>query len=107
MHGCYSHLLSFIFCNEIISQIQGSTQQMIPKFVSITKMEDRHYAGVVLQENGWNLDKAIAWFHEHKNDDEYRHRLKTENEGNAEEHGNNDVSKFKLFLVYNILNLVI
>ena len=57
---------------------------MILKFVSITKMERRDCAGAVLQENGWNFNKAIAWFHEHKNDDKYRHRLKTENEGNTE-----------------------
>ena len=105
MYGCYSHLLSLIFCNEIISQIQGSAQQIISMFVSITKMEDRWYAEVVLQENGWNFDKAIAWFHEHKNDDKYRIRLKKDCEGNTEKYGKYDVSKFKLFLVY--LDLVL
>ena len=102
MFGGYSHLLSLVFCNEIMSQLQGSAKQMILKFVSIAKMdilENIDNAGVILQENGWNLDKAIAWFYEHKNDDEYRRRLKTKNGGNTEKHGNYDISKFNLFLV--------
>ena len=94
-----------MFFNEIMSQIQGSTKQMILKFVSVTKMdilENIDNAGVILQQNGWNLDKAIAWFYEHKNNDEYRHRLKTKNGGNTEKQGNYDVSKFNLCLVNNI-----
>ena len=50
------------------SQFSGSHQQIISQFVSITRIKLRYNAGVVLQQQSWDLDKAIAWFNEHKND---------------------------------------
>ena len=36
----------------------------------------------------WDLDNAIKWFHEHKNDDEYKVGAETEFDSNEKEQGN-------------------
>ena len=41
----------------------------------------------VLQEQDWDLDKAIAWFNEHKDDDEEKDYLQTEDEAAKEKPG--------------------
>ena len=61
-------------------QISGSNQQILSKFVRITRIKSRYIAESVLQEQDWDLDKAIAWFNEHKDDDEEKGFLETEDE---------------------------
>ena len=43
----------------------------------------------MLQRQNWDLDKAIQWFHEHKNDDEYKRGAETEFDLNEKEQGKN------------------
>ena len=45
-------------------------------------MKWRNWAEWILKKVDWNLDRATAWFYEHKNDDEYKDGLKTEDELN-------------------------
>ena len=62
--------------------ISGSNQHMVSQLVSITRMRWRDWAEWILENEDWNLDRAITWFHNHKNDIEYKDRLETEDELN-------------------------
>ena len=52
-----------------------------------------------MQEQGWDLDKAIAWVNEHKNENEYKGILDTEHEIINEKPGN--------FLFNSLRNLIL
>lgn len=76
---------------------------MISQFVSITRLRSRNNAGCVLQEQGWDLDKAISWLYEHKDDDEYKKVLVTELEMINEKPGSflfNSLHNLTLKLVF-------
>ena len=66
----------------MVNLISGSKQYIVFQLVSITRMRWREWAEWILQGVDWNLDRATAWFYEHKNDDEYKDGLKTEDEFN-------------------------
>ena len=48
-------------------------------------MMRRDWAEWILKKVNRNLDRATAWFYDHKNDDEYKGRLKTEDEFHREQ----------------------
>ena len=68
-------------------QFSGSKQQLVAQFVSKTRIKSRNNAEVTLQMQNWDLEKALHWFHEHKNDDEYKQILVTEFDYNEKEQG--------------------
>ena len=43
---------------------------IIRKFQSTTKVKVTEAAVYVLEINGWDLDRAMRWYHDHKNDSE-------------------------------------
>ena len=55
--------------------------------MKITRVKDRDNAEWLLEKEGWNLDSAIAWFYEHKDDDEEKKYFETEIEDDTEEQG--------------------
>ena len=55
--------------------------------MKITRVKDRDNAEWLLEKEGWNLDSAITWFYEHKDDDEAKVYFKTEIEEDTEEPG--------------------
>ena len=42
----------------------------------------------------WDLEKALNWFHEHKNDDEYKRGAETEFDSNEKQQGKTFVLPF-------------
>ena len=68
-------------------KLSGSNQQILSEFVKITRVKSRNNAEWLLEKEGWNLDSAIAWFYEHKDDDEEKKYFKTEIEDDTEEQG--------------------
>ena len=62
--------------------ISGSKQYIVFQLVSITRMMRRDWAEWILKKVNRNLDRATAWFYDHKNDDEYKDGLETEDEFN-------------------------
>ena len=68
-------------------QFSGSKQQLVSQFVASTRMINRKNAQEALQMQNWDLDKAIHWFHEHKNDDEYKDGAETEFDSDEKEQG--------------------
>ena len=40
-----------------------------------------------MEKEGWNLDSAITWFYEHKDDDEAKEYFEKEIEDDTEEQG--------------------
>ena len=68
-------------------QFSGSKQHLVSQFVASTRIINRNNAQIALQMQNWDLDKAIHWFHEHKNDDEYKHGAETEFDSNEKEQG--------------------
>ena len=42
----------------------------------------------------WDLEKALNWFHEHKNDDEYKRGAETEFDSNEKQPGKTFVLPF-------------
>ena len=58
------------------------------QFVRITKIRKWDVAQNIFDQNpSFDLETAIAWFYQNKNDDEYREDLKTEDEFYEEEQG--------------------
>ena len=62
-------------------------------------------AETVLKMQGWDLEKSIAWFYEHKDDDEYYKKcFETDNEDNTNIQGKSFVSypqhSLKIWYVY-------
>ena len=55
--------------------------------MKITKVKSRNNAEWLLEEERWNLDSAIAWFYEHKDDDDKKEYFETEIEEGTEEQG--------------------
>ena len=55
--------------------------------MSITRIKDRAQAQDILEDEDWDLDSSIDWFHQHKDDDEWKEWLKTEDECNLEQTG--------------------
>ena len=82
---CSSNFIRYIK----IFQFPGSKQQLVSQFVASTRMINRKNAQEALQMQNWDLDKAIQWFHEHKNDDEYKRGAETEFDLNEKEQGKN------------------
>ena len=68
---------------------------MFLKFFSISNVENkcitnikrRDVADKLFDERSLGLEDAIAWFYEHKNDDEFKDALKTVDELEEEEQG--------------------
>ena len=75
-------------------QLSGSKQQLVSKFISNTRIKSRHNAEVALEMQNWDLNKAIHWFHEHKNDDEYKVGAETEFDSNEKQPGKTFVLPF-------------
>ena len=75
-------------------QFSGSKQQLVSQFVSKTRIRSRNNAEVALQMQNWDLEKALNWFHEHKNDDEYKIGAETEFDSNEKEPGKTFVLPF-------------
>ena len=65
----------------------GSKQLLVSQFVSKTRLRNRNNAEVALQMQNWDLEKALNWFHEHKNDDRYKRGAETEFDGNEKQQG--------------------
>ena len=61
-------------------KFSGSNQHLVSQFVNITKIKGRDFAEKLLKSADWNLESLITWFVQHKDDDEYKEALKTENE---------------------------
>ena len=55
--------------------------------MKITRVKNRNNAEWLLKKEGWNLDSAIAWFYEHKDDDEEKEYFEAEVEEDTEEQG--------------------
>ena len=70
-----------------LSKLSGSYHQILSEFVKITRVKNRNNAEWLLEKEGWNLDSAIAWFYEHKDDDEEKKYFETEIEDDTEEQG--------------------
>ena len=68
-------------------KFSGSKQQLVSQFVASTRIISKYNAQIALQMQNWDLDKAIHWFHEHKNDDEYKNGAETEFDSNEKEQG--------------------
>ena len=49
---------------------------VVIRFQNITKVKFQPAAAYVLKLNGWDLDRSIMWYHDHKNDTELPKDLK-------------------------------
>ena len=63
-------------------------------FVSITKIKSRHNAGWILQEQDWDLERAVSWFYEYKHEEQYKGGLLTEDEFDGHEYGKYTTCKY-------------
>ena len=49
---------------------------VILKFQNITKVKFQPAAAYVLEVNGWDLDRSLRWYHDHRNDSDMPQDLK-------------------------------
>ena len=72
-------------------QFLGSKAHFVSEFVKITKIRNKdagkNLAEKLFDQISFDLERAVAWFYEHKNDDKYKEHLKTEDESKEEEQG--------------------
>ena len=94
-----------VSCVKNSFQLLGSNQEIVSHFVSITRIKNRDNAEWVLEEQGWDLDKALAWFYEHKDDEEEREYFETEMEEDEERQGKYIV--FILTLSRTMINFIV
>ena len=66
-------------------QLTDSDHEKISQFVSITKIINWDNAKWILEEQNWDLEKALAWFYEHKDDEENLEYFGTEEDEESEE----------------------
>ena len=51
-------------------------EYLVLKFQNITKVKFQPAAAYVLKGNGWDLDRSLRWYHNHRNDSDMPQDLK-------------------------------
>ena len=61
---------------DIFSCLVPNEYLVVLKFQSITKVKFQPAAAYVLKVNGWDLDRSLRWYHDHRNDSDMPQDLK-------------------------------